>query len=59
MALPGEGSIAEQQEINETTRHEWMTCRARADRWKEEEELLQEEMRRVVVYLDWESRSWS
>ena len=59
MALPGEGSIAEQQEINETARHEWMTCRARADRWKEEEELLQEEMRRVVVYLDWESRSWS
>ena len=58
-ALPGEGSDAEQQEVNETARHEWMTCRARADRWVEEKELLQEEMRRVVVYLEWKSRSWS
>ena len=58
MVLPGEGSAAEQQEINETVRHEWMTCRARADRWKEEEELLQEEMRRVIVFLEWKSRTW-
>ena len=57
--IPGEGSTAEQQEVNETVRHEWMTCRARADRWIEEVELLQEEMRRVVVYLEWKSRSWS
>ena len=59
MALVGEGSITEQQEVNETARHEWMTCRARADRWMEEEELLQEEMRRVIVYLEWKSRTWS
>ena len=59
MTLPGEGSVAEQQEVNETARHEWMTCRARADRWMEEEELLQEEMRRVVIYLEWKSRWWS
>ena len=58
MALPGEGSAAERQEVNETVRYEWMTCRARADRWVEEEELLQEEMRRVVVYLEWKSHSW-
>ena len=58
MALPGEGSAAEQKEFNETARHEWMTCRARADRWEEEEELLQEEMRRVVVYLEWKSCEW-
>ena len=57
--LPGEGSTAEQQEVNETVRHEWMTCRARADRWMEEEELLQEEMRRVIVYLEWKSRAWT
>ena len=57
--LPGEGSDAEQREINETVRHEWMTCRARADRWMEEEELLQEEMRRVIIYLEWKSRTWS
>ena len=59
MVLPSEGSVAEQQEVNETAWHEWMTCRARADRWMEEEELLQEEMRRVIVYLLWKSRAWS
>ena len=58
-ALPRAGSAAEQQEINETARHEWMTCRARADRWIEEEALLQEEMRRVVTYLAWKHRAWS
>jgi len=57
--LPGDGPAAEQQEVNETARYEWMTCRARADRWAEEEELLQEEMRRVIVYLEWKSRAWS
>lgn len=57
--LPSEGSAAERRELNETARYEWMTCRARADRWKEEEELLQEEMRRVVVYLEWKSCTWS
>jgi len=58
MVLPGEETAAEQQEINETARHEWMTCRARADRWAEEVELLQEEMRRVLVYLEWKSTTW-
>ena len=58
-ALPGEGSVVEQREIDETARHEWTTCRARADRWMEEEELLQEEMRRVIIYLEWKSRTWS
>ena len=56
---PGEGSVAEQQEVNKTARHEWMTCKAREDRWTEEEELLQEEMRRVVVFLEWKARWWS
>ena len=59
MTLPGEGTVAEQQEVNETARHEWMTCRARADRWIEEVELLQEEMRRVLVHLEWKSSTWS
>jgi hypothetical protein len=59
LALPSEGSDAEQREVSETARHEWMTCRARADCWVEERELLQEEMRRVIVYLEWKSRWWS
>ena len=59
MALPAEGSAAEQREVYETARYEWMTCKARADRWMEEVELLQEEMRRVVVFLEWKSCWWS
>ncbi|KAF9777722.1 hypothetical protein BJ322DRAFT_1015452 [Thelephora terrestris] len=47
-----------EQEVNETVRHEWMTCRARADRWKEESELLQEEMRRIIAFLEWKSTWW-
>ena len=54
-----EGTNLPEQEVNETVRHEWMTCRARADRWKEEADLLQEEMRRVVAFLEWKSLWWS
>ena len=53
----GAGS-AEGEGVNETIRHEWMTCRARADRWTEELDLLQEEMRRTVAFLEWKSSSW-
>ena len=49
---------ASELEVNETVRHEWMTCRARADRWKEESDLLQEEMRRVITSLEWKSSLW-
>ena len=55
---PDEGSATEQGEVNKTARHEWMTCRARADRWIEEELLLREEMCQVVVYLEWKSHGW-
>jgi hypothetical protein len=48
----------DEAEVHESIRHEWMTCRARADRWREESDLLQEEMRRVVVFLEWKSSSW-
>ena len=54
-----EESDLSDKEVNETVRHEWMTSRARADRWREELELLQEEMRRVVVFLEWKSSSWT
>ena len=49
---------AEREEVNETVRHEWMTCRARADRWREESDLLQEEMHRVIAFLEWKSCLW-
>ena len=46
-------------EVNEDMRVEWAQCVARADRWEEEVTLLQEEMRRVVQFLDWKSNDWA
>lgn len=45
-------------EVNEDMRVEWAQCVARADRWGEEVVLLQEEMRRVVQFLEWRSSDW-
>ena len=47
-----------QDEVNEDMRVEWAQSMARADRWEEEVDLLKEEMRRVVQFLEWRSRSW-
>lgn len=52
------GTEPPEEEVNETVRHEWMTCSARADRWKEELDLLQEEMRRIIAFLEWKSTWW-
>lgn len=46
------------EEVNEDMRVEWAQCMARADRWEEEVILLQEEMRRVVHFLEWRSNDW-
>lgn len=37
---------------------EWCKLRARAIRWEEEVELLQEEMRRTEVFFKWKSKWW-
>ena len=47
-----------QDEVNEDMRVEWAQSKARADRWEEEVDLLKEEMRQVVQFLEWRSRSW-
>ncbi|KAF7351521.1 hypothetical protein MSAN_01584500 [Mycena sanguinolenta] len=39
-------------------RIEWTKARARADRWKEELILLEEEMRRVLQFCGWKKRWW-
>lgn len=39
-------------------RVEWAKSRARRDRWCEEVELVQEEMRRALAYLQWRSDWW-
>ena len=46
------------EEVNEDMRVEWAQCMARADRWEEEVDLLQEEMRRAVHFLEWRSGDW-
>jgi hypothetical protein len=39
-------------------RIDWCKARARAERWKEEVELLAEEMSRVLWYLRWKKNWW-
>ena len=55
---PAEGGMISPDEVNEDMRVEWAQCMARADRWEEEVVLLQEEMRRVVHFLEWKSKEW-
>lgn len=47
---PGEHLLA--------VRIEWCKARARAHRWSEECDLLQEEMRRVVAFFEWQAKWW-
>ena len=49
---------ASEEDVNEMLRVEWTTAFARLERWSEEVELLQEEMRRVVAFLEWKSLDW-
>lgn len=49
---------ASEEDVYEILRAEWTTSFARLERWTEEVELLQEEMRRVVVFLEWRSSDW-
>jgi hypothetical protein len=50
---PNEGD-----ETDDVLRSEWAKSRARANRCKEEVLLLKEEMRRVLVFLEWKSDWW-
>ncbi|KAJ7792839.1 hypothetical protein B0H14DRAFT_3094116 [Mycena olivaceomarginata] len=44
--------------MNEAVRIEWAKTRARANRWAEEVDLLEEEMRRIDAFLRWRSGWW-
>ncbi|KAJ7453814.1 hypothetical protein FB451DRAFT_1342514 [Mycena latifolia] len=46
------------QAMNEAVRIEWAKARARSCRWREEVDLLEEEMRRIVEFLSWRARWW-
>nr|GAT46441.1 predicted protein [Mycena chlorophos] len=44
--------------LHDSLRMEWTRAMARRDRWREEVALLEEEMRRVLRYLGWQSNWW-
>ncbi|KAJ7864121.1 hypothetical protein B0H14DRAFT_3862645 [Mycena olivaceomarginata] len=45
--------------MNEAVRIEWAKTRARAMRWAEEVDLLEEEMRRTLQFLRWRAGWWA
>ncbi|RDX40751.1 hypothetical protein OH76DRAFT_1459407 [Lentinus brumalis] len=47
-----------QENLQAALRVEWCKARARAQRWSEEVELLEEEMRRVIQYHEWRAGWW-
>lgn len=46
------------KDVAESMRVEWAKARARKLRWDEEYQLVQEEMRRTVAYLEWKAQWW-
>ena len=49
---------AMEEHLDANLRVEWAKSRARAARWTEEGELLCEEMRRTLVFLEWRAEWW-
>ncbi|KAF7294444.1 CxC2 domain-containing protein [Mycena kentingensis (nom. inval.)] len=49
---------ANESHLHESMRVEWARALARKDRWTEEVALLEEEMRRVLRYLEWQANWW-
>ncbi|KAJ7142169.1 hypothetical protein C8R46DRAFT_1233204 [Mycena filopes] len=50
---------ASENDLHESLRVEWARAKARKTRWDEEVQLLREEMRRVMRYLEWETGVWA
>ena len=59
VSRPINNTADESEEVlNTSLRPEWTKVKARKDRWDEEWQLVQEEMRRVVAYLEWRASWW-
>ncbi|EMD32328.1 hypothetical protein CERSUDRAFT_68683 [Gelatoporia subvermispora B] len=56
--MPGVSGPDDASGIQEALRIEWCKSRARAHRWSEECDLLQEEMRRVTAFHEWQAGWW-
>ncbi|KAF7983646.1 hypothetical protein HWV62_20596 [Athelia sp. TMB] len=52
------GSTPESGGLHDSVRREYLKARARKHRWTEEVQLLIEEMRRVLRYLNWRADWW-
>ncbi|KAJ7030526.1 hypothetical protein C8F04DRAFT_1263825 [Mycena alexandri] len=52
------GDTTEDGRLHDDIRIEWTKARARADRWREEVILLEEEMWRVLEFCKWKARWW-
>ncbi|KAJ7853723.1 hypothetical protein B0H14DRAFT_3085596 [Mycena olivaceomarginata] len=48
----------EEAGMAEALRLEWAKMRARAWRWTEEVDLVEEEMRRILAFLQWKEKRW-
>ncbi|KAF8122930.1 hypothetical protein K438DRAFT_1651868, partial [Mycena galopus ATCC 62051] len=57
-AAAGGPDVKEDGTLHEDIRIEWTKARARAERWREELLLLEEEMRRVLEFCAWKARWW-
>lgn len=53
-----DSSIQTENEFNDSMRVEWAKTRARFQRWSEEFEIVQEEMRRVLAWFEWRATWW-
>ncbi|KAI0074003.1 hypothetical protein K474DRAFT_1677445 [Panus rudis PR-1116 ss-1] len=49
---------SDMETYDEDTRVQWVKAKARVERWEEEVKLLQEEMRRVLAFLEWKASWW-
>ncbi|TFK60104.1 hypothetical protein BDN72DRAFT_779836, partial [Pluteus cervinus] len=56
--LGDDDSALNNEELQDDLRIEWCKSRARAKRWQEEVLLLQEEMKRVLLFLENEAKTW-
>ncbi|KAF8170461.1 hypothetical protein K438DRAFT_1729650 [Mycena galopus ATCC 62051] len=53
-----EGSGDDAKDLHDAVRVEWARAKARKTRWEEEVQLLEEEMRRTLRYLEWQASWW-
>ncbi|KAE9384819.1 hypothetical protein BT96DRAFT_745598, partial [Gymnopus androsaceus JB14] len=54
----GTGQVVDAKVLEDIVRVEWSKTHARSERWQEETDLLQEEMRRCIQSLRYNAKQW-